>query len=360
MKIVVAMSGGVDSSVAAARCLQEGHECIGLFMRHGVHAPAADGRSHGCCSVSDADDARRVAALLGIPFYALDFEEQFEGIIDDFVANYAVGRTPNPCILCNRDLKFGRLLEYADAIHADAVATGHYARIVTGPQGGPALARGRDATKDQSYVLYPLAASVLARVRLPVGNLDKGEVRRIARDLDLPVADKPESQEICFVPGGDYREVLRDRAPDGARPGDVVDVSGQVIGRHPGIRNFTIGQRHGLGVAVGRPVYVVRLDVSANRVVLGDAEDLLARGCEVSDAVWSGRSAPAVGEIVRGRVQIRYHHAASPASVTRHGERGFHVAFDEPQRAVTPGQAAVVYDDEDVLLGGGQIDRASP
>jgi len=354
-RILVAMSGGVDSSVAAARLLSEGHECVGLFMRHGATAPRSGNRPRGCCSVEDAEDARRVAARLEIPFYALDFEREFESIVDDFVASYRVGRTPNPCILCNRDLKFGKLLAYAEAVEADAVATGHYARIVTRPDGRRALARARDEDKDQTYVLFPLASDVLDRVLLPVGGLRKSEVRDLARGLDLETAEKAESQEICFVPGGDYRAILRERDPDGARPGEFVDIRGEVIGRHPGIREFTVGQRHGLGLALGRPVYVVRLEPDTNRVVIGDDEDLRDRRLAASGAVWSGRAAPEVGEKFRAEVRIRYRHRPAPALVTGRGDARFTVEFDEPQRAITPGQAAVAYDGV-TLLGGGWID----
>jgi len=330
---------------------------VGLFMRHGATVPRAAGKPRGCCSVEDAEDARRVAARLDMPFYALDFEREFDGIVDDFVASYRAGRTPNPCILCNRDLKFGKLLAYADAVEADAVATGHYARIVTRDDGRPALARSRDDDKDQTYVLFPLTSEILERVLLPVGDLRKAEVREYAWALDLPVAEKAESQEICFVPGGDYREVLRERDPDGGRPGEFVDRDGRVLGRHSGIRNFTVGQRHGLGLALGRPVYVVRLEPETGRVVVGDDEDLRAPALEASGAVWSGREAPAVDESFRAEVRIRYRHRPAPAAVTGGAHGRFRVAFDDPQRAITPGQAAVVYDG-DRVLGGGWIDRA--
>jgi tRNA-specific 2-thiouridylase len=358
VKIVVAMSGGVDSSVAAARLVAEGHECVGLFMRNGAVAtePETSGRPRGCCSVSDAADARRVAARLDVPFYALDFAEDFERhVIGDFVASYRDGRTPNPCILCNRDLKFGRLLDYADAIGAEKVATGHYARIVPRADGRAALARAVDRDKDQSYVLYPLETSVLERVVFPLGELRKEEVRAQARELGLVVADKPESQEICFVPGGDYREVLRERDPGGARPGEIVDLDGRVLGRHDGIRGFTIGQRRGLGLALGKPRYVVRLEPETDRVVLGSADDLLAASCVVGEAVWTGVPTPPAGEKMTGSVCIRAHHEPAPARIEAMDGGRFRVEFERPQAAITPGQAAVAYAADGTVIVGGRI-----
>ena len=358
MRIVVAMSGGVDSSVAAALLREEGHECLGLFMRNGVAAPEGGARTNGCCSAADADDARRVCAALGMPFYALDFEEGFRAVIQSFVEEYRRGRTPNPCVLCNRDLKFGDLLDYADAVGAEAIATGHYARLVTAPDGRAALARAVDRGKDQSYVLYPLARPVLDRIRLPVGGFAKSEIRALAARFGLPVAAKPDSQEICFVPGDDYRAVLRARDPDGGTPGEIVEAAtGRVLGRHEGIRDFTVGQRRGLGVAAATPLYVVGLDAERARVLVGPDEATLAVELHAEDAIWSGRDAPAPGERFGARVQVRSRHEAAPAEVEG-GEGGaFHVRFAQPQRAITPGQSAVVYDADagELLLGGGVI-----
>ncbi len=273
-KVVVAMSGGVDSTVAAWLLRREGHEVTGLFMRRG-HQPAAvcaaggerPPRRRGCCSAADAADARRMAELLDIPFYALNFEREFVQLVDYFVAEYAAGRTPNPCIYCNTHLKFGRLFDYADGIGARFVATGHYARLIaTGD--GPALCRARDRGKDQSYVLFGIDRQRLDRLLLPLGEFHKTEIREMAARLRLGVAQKPDSQEICFVPHGDHARLVRAR---GGRDtsGEIVSCEGKVLGRHAGYERFTIGQRKGLGVALGRRQYVVRIEPDSCRVVVG-------------------------------------------------------------------------------------------
>ncbi len=304
----------------------------------------------GCCSASDAGDARFVAGMLGVPFYALNFEKDFDRIIDYFADEYARGRTPNPCVMCNDRLKFGRLFEYADAVGAKYVATGHYARI--GRRGGESvLMRGVDHKKDQSYVLFGLRRAALDRLMFPIGDLTKGEVRRLAGKFGLPNRDKPDSVEICFVPDRDYARVVRERRPEAFAAGEVVDSAGSVIGRHGGIAHYTIGQRRGLRIAAGRPVYVTRLDVLNNRVVLGDGDELLC-GALVAERVnllVSGLS----GEF-QAHVKIRYLHEATPATVRLLDEGRARVVFDEPQRAVTPGQAVVFYDG-DAVLGGGWI-----
>jgi tRNA-specific 2-thiouridylase len=348
-KVVVAMSGGVDSSVAALLLREQGHEVTGLFMRTGSHA--GTGRKT-CCSVEDGRDARAVADLLGIPFYALDFEEDFKAIIDDFVGAYGRGRTPNPCILCNRDLKFGKLYEYAAAAGADYVATGHYARVVSCGE-RLAVARGRDAGKDQSYVLFPLGQSELARTILPVGDLEKREVRERARAAGLSVAEKEESQEICFVPEGDYRRLLESRGV--GTPGPFLDGEGQVIGQHQGFEFFTVGQRRGLGQAFGEPRYVVAIRPGDAAVVLGTKDDL--GGGELLAAGWvgGGYEAPHPGQEYRAKVQIRYRHEAAPARVSGREDGRVAVRFDNPQEAVTPGQAVVAYEG-DRVVGGGWIE----
>jgi len=363
-KVLVAMSGGVDSSVAAHLLKEQGCAPVGVFMRSGVTL-REDAGSPGrvgmprCCSAEDASDARRVAGQLDIPFYVLNFAADFERLIDHFCAEYGRGRTPNPCILCNRDMKFGRLFEYADALGARCVATGHYARVEweAGP-GAPGLKRGLDRDKDQSYVLFPLPPERLERVRLPLGEMTKGEVREIARDLGLAVRDKPESQEICFVTGT-IGDLIRQRRPDLVRPGPILDLEGNELGRHDGIVRFTIGQRRGLGIALGEPRYVVAIRPETAAVVVGPAEALNRAGLVAEDVVWHER-VPA--EPIRAEVQIRYQHAAAPAWVTRldsSSDAGepvrpgrAEVRFDEPQRAVTPGQAAVFYRDDRVLGGG--------
>lgn len=369
--MVVAMSGGVDSSVAACLLVEQGYEVVGLFMRVGNHeavpSPAHHDparRSHqGCCSASDAADARFVAGQLGITFYALNFEKDFDAIIDHFAAEYAVGRTPNPCVMCNDRLKFGRLLEYADAVGARYIATGHYARVDR-TSGSACLLRGVDRRKDQSYVLFGLRREVLDRVLFPIGDLRKDEVRSIAARYNLPNQNKPDSVEICFAPDRDYARVVRDRRPDGFAEGDVVDPAGQVIGRHAGIANYTIGQRRGLGIAAGKPIYVTALDVLNNRVVMGGSEDLLSAGltadrvnllCD-NRAGDLGSRGTAISEF-RAYVKIRYLHEAVPATVHLLDNQRAEIHFDAPQRAVTPGQAVVFYDD-DIVLGGAWIESA--
>ncbi len=349
-KVVVAMSGGVDSSVAALLLAEQGHEVTGLFMRTGAHSGPA---KKTCCSLEDGHDARAVADLIGVPFYALDFEREFLAIIEDFVGAYRIGRTPNPCILCNRDLKFGKLFEYAAAAGADHVATGHYARVVLRDE-RRAVARGRDAGKDQSYVLFPLGQPELAKTILPVGELEKSEVREVARSAGLPVAEKEESQEICFVPDGDYRGLLAARGV--GTPGPFLDPDGKVIGEHPGFEFFTIGQRRGLGRAFGEPRYVVSIRPEQSAVVLGTKDDLGEIGFTAAGWVPGGREAPVPGEEFRAEVQIRYRHDEAPATVTGLGDGRVEICFDEPQEAVTPGQAAVAYDG-DVVLGGGWIEN---
>ncbi|MBI2932176.1 MAG: tRNA 2-thiouridine(34) synthase MnmA [Planctomycetes bacterium] len=351
MKVLVAMSGGIDSSVSAILLRRAGHDVAGVFMRHGVRAerPARPGKQ-GCCSLDDAYDARRVADDLGIPFYVLNFEEEFDAIIRYFVSEYHRGATPNPCIRCNRDLKFGRLLEYADAIGAHKVATGHYARVEE-RDGRHLLRRGADVNKDQSYVLFPLTQERLARCVFPVGHLTKPQVREIAREAGLRIAEKPESMEICFVPDNDHRRLLRQRLGEEVRAGEFRTTRGRVVGRHPGYQLFTIGQRKGLGVALGRPVYVVAIDPSTNTVVLGDEEELKRESHDVREVNWIAVNAQP-GERFEAAVKIRARHEGAPATVEALREGRARVTFHEPQRAVTPGQAAVFYRDDGVLGGG--------
>lgn len=362
MRVIAAMSGGVDSSVAAALLVEAGHEVTGVFLRNGVAAgPAAAAGRQGCCSVGDAADAGRVADLLGIPFYCLDFADGFDALVDDFARAYAGGRTPNPCVACNRDLKFGRLLHFADGLAADAVATGHYAAVE--PRAGrTGLRVPADRRKDQTYVLFPLGQAALARAMFPLAQLTKDETRALAARRNLPVAEKPESMELCFVPGGDYREVLAERMPSALAAGDVVDeASGAVVGRHGGVGTVTVGQRRGLGIATGAPVYVTRVDVARNVVFAGGADALLRRTVRVES--WNAVSAsePAVGASLRGRAKVRRNHEPQAATLTPCGERGsMRVDFDEPVRAPAPGQALVLYDDDGFVLGGGWIVSSEP
>lgn len=350
-KVVVAMSGGVDSSIAALLLRQRGFDVVGLFMRSGVTAVEPGSGRRTCCSQADAEDARRVADRIGADFHVLDFAGDFERLIEQFVAEYGRGRTPNPCILCNRDLKFGRLADYAEALGAELLATGHYARVEHDRE-GPRLLRAADRSKDQSYALFAIAYARLGHVVLPLGEQTKDETRRLAREHGLPVRDKEESQEICFVTG-DYLDLIRARRPELLRPGPIVDETGREVGRHGGVAGFTIGQRRGVGVAFGEPRYVTHIDAAAATVHVGRDADLLAGGMAVEEVNWLVPRPPEAA--MEAEVQIRYRHAATPATVTPTGE-GVTVRFREPQRAVTPGQAAVFYQGERVL-GGGWIAR---
>jgi tRNA-specific 2-thiouridylase len=363
-KVLCAMSGGVDSSVAAALLLREGYEVVGAFMRlgtpDGVEAPeqscAPGGKTRGCCSVLDADDARRVAAALDIPFYVLNFQEEFGRVIDYFVDEYNRGRTPNPCVRCNDWLKFGRLTRYAEAIGADFVASGHYARVER--DGGEArLLRGIDRSKDQSYVLFGMSRSALAHTLLPIGGYEKHQVRAMAQELGLPVYNKPDSQEICFVPQGKYTQLVRRRSPGTFRAGEIADSKGAVLGTHEGHQHFTIGQRKGLGIALGEPAYVVGIDAERNRVTLGSRDELLKSGLLARQVNVLCDRLSAEGQPIRCLVKIRYNHEPQPATAELDGEGVLRVRFDSPQSAITPGQAVVVYDGP-MVLGGGWIDAA--
>jgi tRNA-specific 2-thiouridylase len=372
-KVVVAMSGGVDSSVAAALLLRQGYEVVGVFMRLGspkgvelAEAPgegcdASGGKNkQGCCSVLDAADARRVAGLLGIPFYVLNFEDDFGRVIDYFVDEYNRGRTPNPCVRCNDWLKFGKLARYAEAVGADYVASGHYARVGIDPRtGARVLMRGRDHRKDQSYVLFGMGRSAIDHTLLPVGDFEKHEVRALAEELKLPVFNKPDSQEICFVPNQDYAGLVKRRTPERFREGQLVTAAGEVVGTHGGHQHFTVGQRKGIGVGGrGVPLYVLSIDPSANRVTVGEKDGLLRRSLRASQVNLLHDSLAPGGGAVRCTAKIRYNHAPQPATAMVTGADELAVTFDEPQSAITPGQAVVLYDD-DVVLGGGWIESAS-
>jgi tRNA-uridine 2-sulfurtransferase len=354
-RVVLAMSGGVDSSVAAHLLRRQGYDVIGLFMRTGTHG-REDGRADrkkGCCSALDAGDARRVADRLDIPFYALDFENEFNRIIDYFADEYLAGRTPNPCVVCNSWLKFGQLWNYGRQLQADYIATGHYARIVS--QNGTAeLHRAADPDKDQSYVLYGMQRSILPHLLFPIGEYRKEEVRALAREAGLAVADKPDSVEICFVPDGDHAGLIRERRPEQSTPGTIVDTCGEVLAEHDGIERFTIGQRKGLGFAAGERRYVLRIVPSSNEVVVGSREELLAPGLRASQVNWLAE--PPQGSFACA-VKIRYRHQAVPGTVTALPEGQARVEFSTPQSAVTPGQAVVFYDGSRVL-GGGWIEEA--
>jgi tRNA-specific 2-thiouridylase len=349
-RVVVAMSGGVDSSAAAYLLKEQGYEVIGLFMRTGAHGTAdrQPGRKQGCCSALDAADARRVADRLDIPFYALDFEQDFGRIMDYFADEYLAGRTPNPCVVCNNWPKFGKLWSYGKQLQADFVATGHYARVLrTG--GEPELHRAADLYKDQSYVLAGLRREQLKHILFPIGDQRKEQVRDIARAAGLAVFDKPDSVEICFVPDNDHASFIRRRRPEAVTAGDIVDTSGQVLARHEGIEKFTIGQRKGLGFGSSARRYVLDIVPTTNEVVIGDREELLATELTASEVNWL-IDAPV--QPLACLAKIRYRHATAPARVTATAHGGAQVSFAEPQTAITPGQAVVFYQGDRVLGGG--------
>jgi len=348
-RVVVAMSGGVDSAVAAAILAREGYDVVGITMRlWSLDDPGAPVGKRRCCSVEDTDDARQAADAIGIPHYVLNMERAFrERVVDEFVAEYARGRTPNPCLACNEHVKFRALLDRAIALEADYLATGHYARIERAPDGRYRLLRAVDAAKDQSYVLYPLGQAELSRTLFPVGGYDKPAIRAIARELGLGLAEKRDSADICFVPDGDYRAFVRQRtAPS---PGEIRGSDGRVLGRHEGVEGFTVGQRRGLGIAAGTPVFVTSIDASRGIVTVGGEDELYAKGCTVERLHWVA-DAPATP--VECAVKVRYRTPAASATVRTVGAGEAAIAFAEPQRALTPGQAAVFYDGDEVLGGG--------
>lgn len=359
-RVVVAMSGGVDSSVAAALLVEAGVEAVGVWMRLHDVADAVSEFSRSCCSLDAAEDARRVAGQLGIPFYVLDLEREFgAGVLQPFLRTYLSGETPSPCIACNTTVKFGALLGRARRLYgASAVATGHYARVdsTPDPTAGAGcryrLLRGLDPDKDQSYFLYGLRQDQLAGTRFPLGELTKPEVRTVAHRLGLATADKPESQEICFVPDGDYRTALRERAGWQEAPGPLLDANGTRVGEHRGAAAYTVGQRTGLGVALGERRYVARIDASANLVQLGRREDLERRSFELREASWVAGQPPDA-ERFTAEVRIRHRGEAVPARLTPTEEpRRWRVELERPVWAPAPGQAAVCYRGAEVLGGG--------
>ncbi len=414
-KVLVAMSGGVDSSVAAALLLREGYDVLGCFMRLGSpgeeldrldlldaapdeaaeeaaggcatgccneepspqpspqgsggkrQAPLQHGGSkklkighQGCCSINDAQDAKRVAGILGIPLYVCNFKKDFGRIIDYFVSDYNAGRTPNPCVRCNDWLKFGKLFDHALALGCEYVATGHYARVRKenfdeNEVPRAKLLRGLDTDKDQSYVLFGLKPELLARVLLPIGEMRKPAVRALAQEFGLPVASKPDSQEICFVPDNDYAGLVKRRSPGEVKPGRIVDTHGNDIAEHAGHQHFTVGQRRGVGVALGYPVYVINKDAASNTITVGEKKDLLASGCVANEANWHAEPTSAWRECT---AKIRYNSEPVDAKVRSNGPGEIEVTFAQPQFAVAAGQAVVCYDGDEVLVGG-WISRAA-
>lgn len=369
-RVVLAMSGGVDSSVAAYLLQQAGHDVFGVFMRHGEQAaeacavdgkvasspllPILQGRAdhkQGCCSASDAEDARSVAARLGIPFFALDLQREFSEIVDYFVDEYVLGRTPNPCVMCNHRLKFGRLFDYADAIGAEFVATGHYARRSepTSSDAVPGLLRGLDESKDQSYALFGIPRERFRRMLLPVGDYRKSDIRELASKVGLNVATKRDSQEICFVTTGHHAQFVRDRRPDSGRAGNFVTTDGRIVGQHDGIEAFTVGQRKGLGIALGEPMFVVRIDRETHDVVIGPKEALARKGLRAERCNWLVEPE---SETFECQAMIRYNSRAASAQAQITADGGLIVTFDEPCFGIAPGQAVVCYQGDRVLGGG--------
>jgi tRNA-uridine 2-sulfurtransferase len=362
--IAVAMSGGVDSSVVAGMLHRDGNHVVGLTMQlwnqRRLPALAPDKPTGRCCSLEDVYDARHVAQHLGIPYYVVNFEDAFERqVVKPFVDEYLAGRTPIPCTLCNNFIKFDQFLEMAEGVGADRIATGHYARIAWNPDSGRwEMRRSADRAKDQTYFLFGLTQVQLSRTLFPLGGFEKAQVRELARELGIPTAEKPDSQEICFVPNGDYAAFIdayfaeQGIAPSETR-GDLVTADGRVVGEHSGVHHFTVGQRRGLGVAAGEPLYVIATEPATRRVMVGRNDALLRSGMRVKDVNWISMAAPAAP--VRAEIKIRNKHAAAPATIRPVDATTLEITFDEPQRAVTPGQGAVFYSGE-LVLGGGWIE----
>lgn len=354
-KVVVGMSGGVDSSVAAWILKKQGYQVIGVTMQIWQDQDLEQTEEQGgCCGLSAVEDARRVARSLDIPYYVMNFKDVFrEKVIDYFVSEYEAGRTPNPCIACNRFVKWESLLDRARAIGADFIATGHYARVERLPNGRYALRRSVTARKDQTYALYSLTQEQLSRTLMPVGAYSKDQIREMARELGLSVAAKPDSQEICFIPDNDYAAFIENYRGRHMPEGNFVDLQGNILGRHKGISHYTVGQRKGLNLSLGRPVFVVQIRPETNEVVIGDSQDVFTRTLRCSRLNWMAAEGLKGGEM-KVTAKIRYSHEGAPCTVRQIGEDLAECVFDQPVRAVTPGQAVVFYQG-DYVAGGGTI-----
>lgn len=355
-KVIVGMSGGVDSAVAAYLLKSQGYEVIGVTLRTWVSDDGEEGR---CCEI---DDARRAAMKIGIPYHSFNCLSDFKRYVTDpFVEEYLKGLTPNPCVVCNRRVKWDRMIYHANVLGADLVATGHYACIVRKDNGRYSVKQAQHAAKDQTYMLYRLSQEQLSRTLMPLGDYSKDRVREIAYKAGIPVADKPDSQEICFVPDGHYTDFIRkntDREIPGE--GDFVDEDGKVLGRHKGIFHYTVGQRKGLGLPLGYPAYVKEIRTATNEVVVGDESSVMTCVIECSRVNYLGIEGLMSGEKISARTKIRYHHKAAPSKVEAIGEDRIRITFDEPVKAPAPGQSAVFYDEEDCVVGGGVIEGAIP
>ncbi len=350
------MSGGVDSSVMAALMIDAGYDVIAVTMRLGNHDTVEyDSEKPNCCSLEGVEDARYAAMQLGIPFYAVNHEDQFRrSIVDYFVDEYTSGRTPSPCVICNQDLKFGTLVDLADQLDCEYIGTGHYAKIEQDPETGRYLLRkGSDFKKDQSYFLFSLTQSQLKRAIMPLGSLNKEAVRDIARRYKLKTAEKPESQELCFIADDDYKRFLKDRIPEQIQKGEIVDQNGEKLGHHKGIPFYTVGQRRGLGIAVGEPIYVTGIKTETNTIVVGQADELLRQSMIVNQLNWIPFEN--LAEPIRAQIKIRYRDQGEMATVTPTVDGKVKVIFDQPRRAIAPGQAAVFYA-QDLVIGGGWIE----
>lgn len=356
-KVIVGMSGGVDSSVAAMLLKKQGYEVIGVTMQIWQDEERiVQEENGGCCGLSAVDDARRVANQLNIPYYVMNFKKEFkEWVMDDFVCEYFHGRTPNPCIRCNRYVKWEALLHRSLSIGGDYIATGHYAKVVKLPNGRYTLKKA-PSRKDQTYALYNLTQEQLSRTLMPVGDYTKDEIRKIAEDIGLSVASKPDSQDICFIPDGDYQKFLDEYSGKKLSKGNFVDKSGKILGTHEGITHYTIGQRKGLNLSMGHPVFVVEIRPETNEVVIGDAEDVFESALEAAQVNWMSIKPPKPGEELRVQAKVRYAHQGADATVYMTQEGRLVCRFDEPQRAITPGQALVMYDG-DYVVGGAIIEH---